>query len=94
MKKFSIAELWFVITVMLIALFCVRAFAADDDTEYAERVQDQASCRVPPATVRGVTNQRFQWPPGYLDVPIYLVKHYILKEPDTSKTPDKKPKKK
>ncbi len=39
----------------------------------------QASERIPTPNILGITNTRFQWPPGYLDVPIYLWQKYHVK---------------
>ena len=42
-------------------------------------IADQASERIPTPTHTGVVNTRFQWIPGYLDIPIYLWKRYHIK---------------
>lgn len=42
-------------------------------------VASQASERIPPPNILGVTNARFQWTPGYLDVPIYLWQKYHVR---------------
>lgn len=38
--------------------------------------ESMTSARTPALTVQGVTSDRFQWAPGWLDVPIYLFKTY------------------
>lgn len=47
------------------------AVIADSQPEYDESAAGQASERIPPACIRGVTNNRFQLPPGPLDVVVY-----------------------
>ena len=42
-------------------------------------IADQASERIPTATHTGKVNTRFQWIPGYMDVPIYLWKKYHVR---------------
>jgi hypothetical protein len=40
-------------------------------------VADQASERIPTATHTGIVNTRFQWPPGALDIPLYVYQRHL-----------------
>lgn len=70
----------FNLTHILIAcalcLTCSVFAQEDPQTEYPESVADCASMRVPCATIRGVTNQRFQWS-SMSDIPLYAWQHHI-----------------
>ena len=65
------------LVLIAFALTAVAAVSGEPQSD-GYPVTDQASERIPPATVQGVTNQRFQWMPGPLVV-IDIAEHYWTK---------------
>ncbi len=43
-------------------------------------VAEQASSRIPPKTVRGRTNTRFEWMPGPMDLVFYYANKWKIRE--------------
>src|SRR5579864_7328761 len=46
------------------------------ETEYPEEIQDQPAGRIPPRTMRGKVNERFQWS-SMSDIPVHVYLKYI-----------------